>query len=191
MESATHIIKGCIAKNHKYQKMVYEQYRGFALKTVFRYIYRYEKAVDLVNDGFVKAFKNFDKFITDEEEHNEKILMAWLKRIMINTAIDELRKNKMAPEIGGIPEYVWEITDNRQDADQLLLYKDLIILVKELPPVYRAVFNLYVIDGYNHYEIADLLKIPVGTSKSGLSRARILLQKSIKKTEEGNYAESR
>lgn len=171
--------------------MVYERYCGFALKTVFRYIYRYEKAVDVVNDGFVKAFINFDKLITNEEEDNEKILMGWLKRIMINAAIDELRRNKMVPEIGGIPGYVWEITDNRQDADQLLLYKDLIILVKELPPVYRAIFNLYVIDGYNHYEIADLLKIPVGTSKSGLSRARALLQKSIRKTEEANYAESR
>ena len=85
--------------------------------------------------------------------------MGWLKRIMINTAIDELRKNKMLPEIGGILDYVWEITDNNQDADQLLLYKDLIILIKELPPAYHTVFNLYVIDGYNHYEIADLLKL--------------------------------
>lgn len=190
MESISHIIKGCIAKNHKYQKIVYEQYRGFALKTVFRYIYRYEKAVDVVNDGFVKAFTHFEKF-KPEEEHNEKILMGWLKRIMINTAIDELRKNKMLPEIGGIPDYLWEITDKNQDADQLLLYKDLIILIKELPPAYRTVFNLYVIDGYNHYEIADLLKISVGTSKSGLSRARALLQKSIKKMEEENYAQSR
>ena len=97
----------------------------------------------------------------------------------------------MLPEIGGILDYVWEITDNNQDADQLLLYKDLIILIKELPPAYHTVFNLYVIDGYNHYEIADLLKISVGTSKSGLSRARTLLQKSIKKIEQESYAESR
>lgn len=171
--------------------MVYEQYRGFALKTVFRYIYRYEKAIDVVNDGFVKAFTHFERFKLEDETHNEKILMGWLKRIMINTAIDELRKNKMLPEIGGILDYVWEITDNNQDADQLLLYKDLIILIKELPPAYHTVFNLYVIDGYNHYEIADLLKISVGTSKSGLSRARTLLQKSIKKIEQESYAESR
>lgn len=190
MEDILHIIKGCIEKNHKYQKIVYEQYRGFALKTVFRYIYHYEKAVYVVNDGFVKAFTHFEKFIP-EEEHNEKMLMSWLKRIMINTAIDALRKNKMLPEIGGIPDYVWEQTDNNQDADQLLLYKDLMIMVKQLPPVYRTIFNLYVIDGYNHIEIAYLLKIPIGTSKSGLSRARVLLQTSIKKSEEENYAESR
>jgi RNA polymerase sigma factor (sigma-70 family) len=180
-----------MAKDHKYQRMVYERFRGFALKTVFRYIYRYEKAVDVVNDGFIKAFTHFDKFKPGGEAHNEKILMGWLKRIMINTAIDELRRNKMMPEIGGIPEDVWDLTDKNQDADQLLLYKDIIILIKELPPAYRTVFNLYVIDGFNHYEIADLLKISVGTSKSGLSRARVMLQKSIKKSEEENYAGAR
>ena len=90
----------------------------------------------------------------------------------------------MLPEIGGIPEFVWEIKDNSQDADQLLLYKDIIILIKELPPACRVVFNLYVIDGYTHIEIADMIKIPIGTSKSSLSRARVLLQNSIKKMEE-------
>ena len=98
---------------------------------------------------------------------------------------DELRRGSMLPEIGGIPEHVWEIADNSQDADQLLLYKDLIILIKELPPAYRTVFNLYIIDGYTHSEIADLMKIAIGTSKSNLSKARVLLQKSIKKMEEG------
>jgi RNA polymerase sigma factor (sigma-70 family) len=185
-----HIIKGCILKDHKYQKLVYEQYRGYALKVVFRYIYRYEKAIDVVNDGFVKVFTNFEKFKPDDKD-NEKILMGWLKKIMINTAIDELRKNKMIPEIGGIPEYVWDIPDNSQEADQLLLYKDIIILVKELPPSYRTVFNLYVIDGYNHIEIAYLLEISIGTSKSALSRAKALLQRSIKKSEEESYAVSR
>ncbi len=102
---------------------------------------------------------------------------------MINASIDELRKTNLLPEIGGIPESVWQITDSSQNADQLLLYKDLIILVKELPPVYRAVFNLYVIDGYNHSEIADLMNIAIGTSKSNLSKARSFIQKSIKKME--------
>ena len=104
---------------------------------------------------------------------------------MINVSIDELRKGNMLPEIGGIPEHVWEIADNSQDADQLLLYKDLIILIKELPPAYRAVFNLYIIDGYTHSEIADLMNIAIGTSKSNLSKARLLLQKSLKKMEDG------
>lgn len=164
--------------------MFYEQYRGYALKIVFRYVYRYEKAVNVVNDGFVKIFTNISKFKPENDEDIEKILMGWMKRIMINVSIDELRKANMLPEIGGIPEYVWETAANGQDADQLLLYKDLIILIKELPPVYRTVFNLYIIDGYTHSEIADLMNIAIGTSKSNLSKARQLLQKSIKKMEE-------
>ena len=185
LEDIRRIITGCIANDHKYQKMFYERYRGYALKIVFRYIYRYEKAVDVSNDGFVKIFANISKFKPENEAAVDKILMGWIKRIMINVSIDELRKGSMLPEIGGIPENVWEIADNSQDADQLLLYKDLIILIKELPPTYRAVFNLYVIDGYTHSEIADLLNIAVGTSKSNLSKARVQLQKSIKKMEEG------
>ena len=183
MENIVQIIKGCIAGKHKYQRIVYEHYRGYALRIVFRYIYRYEKAVDVVNDGFAKLFTNFARFEPGEDADNEKILMGWLKRIMINASIDELRKGNMLPEIGGIPEYVWDIADN-QEADHLLLYKDLIVLIKELPSAYRIVFNLYVIDGYTHSEIADLLGLSIGTSKSNLSRARMLLQKTILKMED-------
>ena len=185
MENINRIIEGCIAKEYKYQKMVYQNYRGFASKTVFRYIYRYEKAVDVVNDGFAKLFINFERFTGAEtEEDNRKLLMGYIKKIMVNASIDELRKGNMLPEIGGIPEYVWGYTSKEDDADQQLLYKQLIILIKELPPPYRVVFNMYVIDGFNHLEIADILKIPVGTSKSNLSRARIILQAQIKKSEE-------
>ena len=192
MENISRIIQGCICKEYKYQKMVYETYRGFALKIVFRYIYRYEKAVDVVTDGFVKLFYSFEKFVSAEtEEDNRKILMGYIKKIMINASIDELRKGSMLPEIGGIPEDVWGNTNKEDDADQKLLYKQIIILIKELPPSYRIIFNMYVIDGFNHLEIADILKIPVGTSKSNLSRARAMLQFTIKKLEEQNYAVSK
>jgi RNA polymerase sigma factor (sigma-70 family) len=164
--------------------MLYEKYYGFALKTVFRYIYRYDIAVDVVNDGFIKFFTKIEQFKIINEAELEKMLMGYLKRIMINMAIDELRRGKMAPEIGGIPDSVWDIPDSAENAEQMILYKELILLIKELAPQYRAVFNLYVIDGFNHLEIADMLKIPVGTSKSCLSRARTLLQNNIKKTEE-------
>ena len=184
MENITYIIKGCIAGDHKHQKIVYDQYRGYSLKIVFRYIYRFDRAIDVVTDGFVKLFNHFPKFQLGDDEDNEKILMGWLKKIMINTAIDELRKDNMLPEIGGIPEYVWEISDDNNKAEQLMLYKDLVVLIKELPPDYRVVFNLYVIDGYSYSEISELMQIPIGTSKSNLSRARQLLQKSIKKMEE-------
>jgi RNA polymerase sigma factor (sigma-70 family) len=186
LENLTTIIKGCIEKRPAYQKILYEQYYGFALKVVFRYIYRYERATDVVNDGFVKLFRNFEKFEPVADADNEKLLLGWLKKILVNTAIDELRRGNMLPEIGGIGEDLWDIKDGCADAEQRLLYRDLIIMVKELPPNYRVIFNLYVIDGYTHPEIAEMLNISVATSRSGLLRARAVLQKRIKKMEE-NY----
>lgn len=162
-----------------YQKLLYEKYYGYSLKIVFRYIYRYEKAVDVVNDGYVKLFNHFNRFNCQEPEHLEKILMGWIKKIMVNTAIDELRKQNMLPEIGGIPEYVWEEADTQQTAEQRLFYKELIVEVKQLPPSYRVVFNMYVIDGFSHQEIAGQLGITVGTSKSNLAKARAHLQKKL------------
>lgn len=171
-------------KDHRYQKILYEQYRGYALNISFRYLYRYEKAVDAVNDGFVKLFNHFPGFKLGVDGDNEKILMGWLKKIIVNTSIDHLRKASMLPEIGGIPENVWDLPADSIHAEQVMLYNDLIALIKKLPPNYRIVFNLYVIDGYSHVEIADMLNISVGTSKSSLSRARGLLQTSIKKMED-------
>lgn len=180
------IIEGCKKQEAKYQKILYERFYGYALKIAFRYVYRYEIAVNVTNDSFVKVFKHVGRFRYEEEDFPERLLMAWMKRIVINTSIDELRKNNMTPEIGGIPDYVWEEADNSQKADQKLLYKELISYIKNLPPMYRIVFNMFVIDGCTHFEIADSLGISVGTSKSNLSRARGILQKIIKEKEEVN-----
>src|SRR5919205_851965 len=174
-------MEGCLVNDHKCQKKLYERYYGYALKVVFRYIYRYDKAVDVVNDGFVKIFRSFKKFECAEHEHLEKIWMGWLKRIMINTAIDELRRNNMIPEIGSLPDYAWDVQDKSGGADQQILYKELICQVKKLPPSYRVAFNMYVIDGFSHQEIAEQLGISTGTSKSNLAKARIQLKKFLDK----------
>lgn len=181
MEELHSIMEGCLINDHKSQKKLYERYYGYALKIVFRYIYRYEKAVDVVNDGFVKIFRSFKKFESTEKEQMEKMWMGWVKRIMINTAIDELRRNNMIHEIGGLPDYIWELQDNSQKSDQNLLYKELISQVKNLPTSYRVAFNMYVIDGFSHQEIAEKLDISVGTSKSNLAKARMQLKKILNK----------
>ncbi|MBO9570946.1 MAG: RNA polymerase sigma factor [Chitinophagaceae bacterium] len=179
MDNLLNIIEACARNNSASQKLVYEHYYGFALKVVFRYIYRYDRAVDVVNDGFVKLFKNMGRFIPEDSEHIERRFMGWMKRIMINVSIDELRRHNMITEIGGIPDYVWETADKTLSPDQALLYKELVSLIKQLPPAYRAVFNMVVIDGMNHNEVSKALGISVGTSKSNLSRARVILQKHI------------
>ena len=112
------------------------------------------------------------------------MLMGWMRTIMINTAIDQLRKNNFLPEIGDISETIWMHEDKSQKSDQGLLYKELVKEIKKLPPAYRTVFNMYVIDGLTHQEIADLLGISVGTSKSNLSKARVILQRIIKNNDE-------
>ena len=183
MDNLREIIEACSRNHSASQKLVYERYYGYALKIVFRYVYRYEKAVDAVNDGFVKLFRNIHRFVTDDYEHIEQRFMGWMKKIMINVAIDELRRTSMLVEIGGIPDHLWETADKSLSPDQALLYKELVSLVKQLPPAYRAVFNMVVIDGLSHHEVADALDISVGTSKSNLSRARVLLQKHIKDLE--------
>jgi len=110
-------------------------------------------------------------------------MMGWMKTIMINTAIDRLRRDDFLPEIGLTNEGLW-IEDRSQASDQSLLYEDIIKEIKKLPPAYRVVFNMYVIDGFTHQEIANRLNITVGTSKSNLSKARVILQSFIKKSGE-------
>lgn len=134
----------------------------------------------MVNDGFVKVFRNFEKFQFRDIDNLEMVLMGWMRMIMINTSIDHLRKNNFIPEIGDISENMWAQADKSQSSDQTLIYKELVKQIKKLPPSYRTVFNLYVIDGLTHQEIADLLGISVGTSKSNLSKARVILQKIVK-----------
>jgi RNA polymerase sigma factor (sigma-70 family) len=158
---------------------LYEKYFGYALKIVFRYIYHYERSVDITNDGFVKVFKNMDFFKSDNDENLEIILMGWMKKIMVNSAIDELRRQRMMPEIGVLPDDIWEEPDKSGEADQMLLYKELMTEIKRLSPAYRVVFNMYVIDGFNHQEIAEKLGISAGTSKSNLFKAKMHLQKYI------------
>ena len=178
------ILNGCILNNHRDQKIFYERFYGYCLKIVFRYIYRYDKAVDVVNDGFVKIFRNLDRFNSNPDESPEVMLMGWMRTVMIHTAIDHLRKNNFLSEIGGLPDSVWEQEDRASGSDQGVLYKELIKEVRRLPTSYRLVFNMFVIDGFSHQEIAEKLGISVGTSKSNLSKARALLQKIIKNNEQ-------
>ena len=163
--------------------MLYEHFFGYCLKVVFRYIYHYDKAVDVVNDGFVKVFTNLHRFEAPDASQMEPMLMGWMRRIMINTAVDQLRRQNFSPEIGEVPEWVWQTEDKSQAADQALRYKELIGEVRKLPPGYRAVFNMYVIDGLTHQEIATQLGISVGTSKSNLSKARGILQEILRKND--------
>ncbi|MDR3711694.1 MAG: sigma-70 family RNA polymerase sigma factor [Puia sp.] len=179
MEKLLHIIAGCAAQDRKYQQILYDRYYGFCLKTAFRYVDSYEQATEVTNNAFVKIFKNFSRFEVRDPAKIEMLFMGWVKRVVINASIDYLRREMHTLPISPIPESVWEHKDEQQSSDSSLLYKELICMIKELPPAYRLVFNMHVIEGYSHPEIARILGITTGTSKSNLSKARAHLQKAL------------
>lgn len=128
-------------------------------------------AADVLNDGFLKVFINIEKYDAS------KPFKSWIAKIITNTAIDHYRTNLKFSDHDDVSDH-----EGMGDAitvyDQLA-YKDLLALIQDLSPAYRTVFNLYAIDGYSHEEIAELLKISIGTSKSNLFKARQKLQEKL------------
>ncbi len=167
-------IQGCKRNDRKAQRYLYDSYADAMLMLCIRYVENLADAEELMLNGFLKFFKHIDKFIFTDT----KGLSAWLKRIMINECLMHLRKQGrllLQPET-----YAEDIADTLAIEQQLHaadLYKQII----ELPDGYRTVFNLHVIEGFTHKEIAELLGITEGTSKSQLSRAKNILQQAIKK----------
>ncbi|MBN9384532.1 MAG: sigma-70 family RNA polymerase sigma factor [Chitinophagaceae bacterium] len=179
MEKLLHIISGCANQDRQSQQMLYDQYYGLCLKIAFRYVNTYEQAVEVTHDAFLKMFRNFSRFEVRDIDKLEMLLIGWIRRVVINAAIDYMRREMNNHPSYPIPEHVWEHKDEGQSSDNSLLYKELMIMIKELPPAYRMVFNLHVIEGYSHPEIAKMLGITTGTSKSNLSKARAHLQKAL------------
>ncbi len=186
MEQLLYLVRGCTANDAKCQQVFYEKYLGFALKTVYRYLSSYEAAAEVTNDAFVKIFRAFGKFEYAHAANVESLLMAWMRRIVINTAIDHIRVNQAQRKYQPISEEAWNGYEAEGRPDEQLLYKEIIELIRKLSPSYRTVFNLYVIDGYSHQEIGKMLGISVGTSKSNLARARAFLQKYLVKDNKDN-----
>lgn len=165
------IVKGCRKGKNRAQKELYE----LTSPTMFAICLRYTKnkmdAQDVLQDGFVRAFENINKL------ENADKLFGWLKRIMINTALRFLEKNQdlQFTEIN----YETEVKHSHQFTP--CEYNELICMINELPAGYRTVFNLNVIDGYNHIEIGQQLGISETTSRSQLNRARKLLRDKLDK----------
>ncbi len=180
------IIEGCINGGRKYQKLLYERYYGSMMVVCMRYTQDREEARDVLHEGFMKVFRNIEKFTQGTN------LGAWIRRIMVNTAIDHYRKNAKGPNLVEINQAVHEI--DVQDVVSDMSAEEILGMVQRLSPAYRMVFNLYVIEGYSHKEVGELLGISEGTSKSNLAKARAKLQhmilqsRIVKKSEGDQYA---
>jgi RNA polymerase sigma factor (sigma-70 family) len=169
----TDFINRCIAGDRKSQEDLYNHFAGKMYAVCLRYSKDTEEAQDILQDGFVKVFRNLEKF------RNEGSFEGWLRRIFVNTAIEYYRKrNKLSSSISEQIEN--SIEDDSVTVFEKLAATDVIKIINELSPGYKAVFNMYVIEGYSHKEIGELLQISEGTSKSQLARAKGMLQKIIK-----------
>lgn len=170
------MLEGCMAKSEKAQRYLYERYKRVMTGVCMRYADRYEEAQDIVQNGFIKVFKKIDTF------SGKGSLEGWIRRIMVNTALDHLRSNK-AQRFNVNIEDVNFLLKKESLAEGKLQTDDLLKLIHDLPTGYRTVFNLYAIEGYSHKEIAEQLEISENTSKSQYSRARALLQKKLEELE--------
>jgi RNA polymerase sigma-70 factor (ECF subfamily) len=179
-------MQGCKDNDPKCQKMLYDRYLPYALRISYRYVHSFENAAHAANDAFVKIFKNFKKFEIRDYEHVESMLLGWIRRIVINASIDFMGRENLVASNGTTLQEHHENTGVNNNGEGSIVYKELIALIRKLSPAYKVVFNLYVIDGYTHQEIADMLGISVGTSKSNLSKARAFLQKYLVKDDKGN-----
>lgn len=173
LEITDKIIKGCIKGNRNDQKLLYQAYAKKMFSVCLRYARDYTEAEDMLQDGFIKVYENVKSF------RFKGSFEGWVRRIMVNTALEKLRKQNLMYPVSDVYEYAEDASYD--DVIDTISAKDLIKLIQELSPKYRVVFNLYAIEGYSHQDISEKLGISVGTSKSNLSRARQILQDRIKK----------
>jgi RNA polymerase sigma factor (sigma-70 family) len=172
------LVQGCIDNNRLCQRKLYELYAGKMLVVCHRYAHTTAEAEDILQEAFMKIFEKMYTF------RQESPLAAWIKRIVINMALNHIRS-----------QHIWEGSDTLEQMSDYypsevqhladFHFQELIGMIRTLPQGCQAVFNLYAIEGYQHNEIAKLLGISEGTSKSQYSRAKMLLQQMI-----GGYRQS-
>ena len=159
--------------NRRMQEELYRRFSPRMYAVCLRYAGSAEEAEDILQEGFIKIFKKLDSF------RSEGSFEGWIRRIFVNTAIEHFRRKK----------YLQPVTEKEETSIEgkyvtildSLAERDILGLVQQLSPGYRTVFNMYVVEGYTHKEIADMLGISEGTSKSQLSRAKTILQDMVRK----------
>lgn len=178
--SLDQLIIECKKKRPKAQEDLYKRYSSTLFSVCLKYASSYADAEDILQDSFLVIFNKIEQY------RGKGSFEGWLKRICINTALQRYRKPGVFNLIneGNIPEVTVEVNEESVSLDFLLG------IIQELPDRYRLVFNLYVLDGYSHREISELLEISDGTSKSNLARARQILKDKIEVTQNNPLTQS-
>ncbi len=173
MKNQDLLIQGCIDGDRKCQQKLYEAFYGKMMVVCLRYTKDRDEALDVFQEAFIKVFKNLERY------GNTGSFQGWVRRIMVNTAIDHIRKNKKLKEMVELNDDIMgtEMEEESEDLLDKISFQDLLNCVQDLSPAYRSVFNMYVVDGFSHKEIAQKLEISEVTSKSNLSKAKMNLRK--------------
>jgi RNA polymerase sigma-70 factor (ECF subfamily) len=176
--SLNKLIKQCAKNDRKAQEEIYQLFAGKLYSICLKYSKNKQEAQDNFQDGFITIFNKIGQF------NFQGSFEGWLKRVMINTVLLKYRKKTVLNIVTeDIPdEVIVDIDDDEVSLDFLLG------LIRELPERYRMVFNLYVLDGFSHKEISEMLQIAEGTSKSNLARARAILKQKIEEHQEGQQS---
>ena len=167
------IVSKCKTGGLKYQELLYKQFYGYAMGISVRYSLNTEDALEVVNDAFIKVFNNISTYNTD------KPFKAWMRTIVVNTAIDRRRKELKHQGHTDLDNAAG--ARSSADAIENLNAQDILQLMKMLPQIQLTIFNMYEIDGYNHDEISKILNLPASSSRVYLSRAKEKLRQLLTK----------
>ena len=175
------LIKACKEGNRVAQMRVYDQYAQAMFTIAFRYLKNEEEAKDVMQEGFLKAFINIENY------RPEATFGAWLKRIIINQCLDTLKKGKLAFSDTEV-ETLIIIDDNNWEFDTSIAKQDILNAIEQLNQKHKIVVQLYLVEGYDHQEVSEILNIPVKTSRTHLSRGKAELRNLLKsKYNEARY----
>ncbi|MCB0703754.1 MAG: sigma-70 family RNA polymerase sigma factor [Saprospiraceae bacterium] len=171
--SERELILGCIREDRDCQLEVFQRYSGKMLSVCLRYARHQMEAEDILQDAFIKVFDNLEKF------QHKGSFEGWIRRIVVNTALKNFQKSSVKNERIGLEDYEDQALEPEVISN--MGEKEILKLISQLPDGYRHVFNLYVIEGYSHKEIGELLSIGESTSRSQLVKARKILKNQILK----------
>lgn len=171
-------IERCAVNSRESQKKIYTSFYGYAMAVCDRYTNNQDDAIEILNDGFLKVFKEIYRY---KPAYTDVVssFKGWLRKIMVYTAIDHFRKNHKHQFTTDLDNGVIQVASRTEDALDRISYDEIIRSIQDLTPGYRTVFNLFIIEGFTHEEISEKLGISIGTSKSNLAKARRQLQKIL------------
>lgn len=174
------LVRDCIREIPAAQKQLYDLFADSMLGVCYRYTKSIDDAQDVLQDGFVKVFRNLKQY------KNEGELGAWIRRIMVTTALNYLKKNsRYNHDLSFESEHLHPVADDNPEIK--MTGKELADLIRQLPVGYQTIFNLHAVEGFTHVEIGKMMGIHEGTSRSQYARARNLLITWVKKNDEVNF----